>query len=180
MRGIGKVHARRARRDRYGFTKGIWLCHLHVLTQLTTSVLGPSTTQLFRNLSFALYNHLEPGTEIILSKLDHEANIAAWLQMAEWRGVTVKWWGSADTQNPQLDCDVLKTLLSAKTRFVACTHASNVLGTINDIKKIAQLVHTMPNALLCVDAVAYAPHREIDVKELGADFYAFSWYKVSS
>jgi selenocysteine lyase/cysteine desulfurase len=142
------------------------------------TVLGPSTTQLFRNLSFALYSHLEPGTEIILSKLDHEANVASWLQMAKWRGLTVKWWDATDKKNPQLDCDVLKTLLSEKTRLVACTHTSNILGTIYDINKIAQLVHTVPGAYLCVDAVAYAPHREVDVKELEVDFYAFSWYKV--
>jgi selenocysteine lyase/cysteine desulfurase len=61
---------------------------------------------------------------------------------------------------------------------VTCTHASNILGTIHDIKAIASAVHTIPGALLCVDAVAYAPHRQIDIKDLGVDFYSFSWYKV--
>lgn len=61
---------------------------------------------------------------------------------------------------------------------MTCTHASNILGTIHDIKAIAAAVHTIPGALLCVDAVAYAPHRLIDVKDLGVDFYCFSWYKV--
>lgn len=61
---------------------------------------------------------------------------------------------------------------------MTCTHASNVLGTIHDVKKIAEMVHTIPGAKLCVDGVALAPHREIDVRELGVDFYAFSWYKV--
>jgi hypothetical protein len=64
--------------------------------------------------------------------------------------------------------------------LVTCTHASNILGTIHDIKGIAEEVHKVPGALLCVDAVAYAPHRAIDVKDLGVDFYAFSWYKVMS
>ncbi|CAD0054027.1 unnamed protein product [Aureobasidium pullulans] len=132
-------------------------------------VLGPSTTQLFRNLSLALYEHLTPGSEIILSKLDHEANVASWLQMAEWRNLT---------QNPKLEPSVLKSLLSEKTKLVCCTHTSNILGTISDIKQIAKTVHTVPGALLCVDAVAYAPHRQVDMRDLDVDFYCFSWYKV--
>ena len=62
--------------------------------------------------------------------------------------------------------------------LVTCTHASNVLGTIHDVRNIAEMVHTVPRAKLCVDGVALAPHREVDVKALGVDFYAFSWYKV--
>lgn len=154
------------------------LTHRKIL--LIPKVLGPSTTQLFRNLSLALWEHLTPGSEIILSKFDHEANVAPWLQMASWRGLTVKWWDAREKHNPKLDCDVLSSLLSQKTRLVACTHTSNVLGSISDIKRIAQVVHSVPGALLCVDAVAYAPHRPIDVKDLEVDFYAFSWYKVSS
>jgi hypothetical protein len=78
-----------------------------------------------------------------------------------------------------MDIEELKKLLSPKTRLVACTHASNILGTINDVKMIAETVHTVKGAMLMVDGVAYAPHREIDVKELGVDFYTFSWYKVN-
>ena len=126
----------------------------------------------------ALWEHFTPGSEIILSKLDHEANVASWLQIADWRNLTVKWWDAPDKQNPRLDCEVLKSLLSEKTKLVACTHTSNILGSISDIKKIAQTVHTVPGALLCVDAVAYAPHRQVDVQDLEVDFYAFSWYKV--
>ncbi len=81
-------------------------------------------------------------------------------------------------ENPKLEASDLKELLSEKTVLVTCTHASNILGTIHDIKAIAEAVHTIPGALLCVDAVAYAPHRQIDVKALGVDFYSFSWYKV--
>jgi len=73
----------------------------------------------------------------------------------------------------------LKPLLSEKTKLVTLTHASNVLGTIHDIKAITEMVHTIPGAMVCVDSVAYAPHRRIDVKDLGVDFYCFSWYKVS-
>ena len=72
----------------------------------------------------------------------------------------------------------MKSLLSPRTRLVACTHTSNVLGSISDIRAVAETVHTIPGALLCVDAVAYAPHRAVDVRALGVDFYSFSWYKV--
>jgi selenocysteine lyase/cysteine desulfurase len=141
-------------------------------------VLGPSTTQLFRNLSLSLYEHITPDSEIIVSKLDHEANIASWVQLAEWRKCKIVWWDSPNKQNPQLDTEVLKKLLSPRTKLVTCTHTSNILGTINDVKAIADTVHTIPGALLCVDAVAYAPHRAVDVKAWGVDFYSFSWYKV--
>lgn len=81
--------------------------------------------------------------------------------------------------NPRLTPESQQPLLSDKTVFVACTHASNILGTIHDIKSLASTIHSRcPQALLCVDAVAYAPHRRIDVNDLGVDFYVFSWYKV--
>ncbi|KAJ9625905.1 hypothetical protein H2203_004673 [Taxawa tesnikishii (nom. ined.)] len=141
-------------------------------------VIGPSTTQLFRNLSTALFDHVTPGSEIILSKLDHEANVASWLQLASWRQCTVKWWSSSSRTNPKLEVEELKKLLSEKTKLVACTHTSNILGGITDVKGIAKAVHEVPGALFVVDAVAFAPHRQVDVKEFGVDFYSFSWYKV--
>lgn len=95
-------------------------------------MLGPSTTQLFRNLSLSLFNHIDSDSEIIISKLDHEANIASWVQLAEWKKCTVKWWDSADKGNPQLDCKVLRDLMSEKTRLVACTHTSNILGSLSE------------------------------------------------
>lgn len=141
-------------------------------------VLGPSTTQLFRNLSLALFDHIAPGSEIVISKLDHEANVASWLQLAKWRQAKVIWWDATDKKNPQLDCDVLRSIMTENTRLVACTQTSNILGTIHDVKAIAQTVHEVPGALLCVDAVAFAPHAGIDVEDWGVDFYCFSWYKV--
>lgn len=141
-------------------------------------VLGPSTTQLFRNASLSLYEYITPDSEIIVSKLDHEANIASWVQLAKWRGCTLKWWDSPNKTNPQLDCDRLRSLMTEKTKLVTCTHTSNILGTINDVKAIAKTVHEVPGALLCVDAVAYAPHRAVNVSDWGVDFYSFSWYKV--
>ena len=139
-------------------------------------MLGSSTSQLFRNLSFAL--DFSKGSEIIVSKIDHEANIAPWVALAARHGLILKWWVPKTKQNPKLQPSDLKELLSHKTKLVTCTHASNILGTIHDIKAIAETVHTIPGALLCVDAVAYAPHRQIDIKALGVDFYSFSWYKV--
>ena len=68
--------------------------------------------------------------------------------------------------------------MSDKTKLVAFTHTSNILGTINDVKAIAKTVHETPGALLCIDAVAYAPHRQIDVKDWGVDLYSFSWYST--
>jgi selenocysteine lyase/cysteine desulfurase len=122
---------------------------------------------------------VKPGDELIVSGIDHEANVASWVSLAERDGLKLKWWIPKDHQNPKLHPEDLKDLLSDRTRLVTCTHASNILGTIHDIKGIAKMVHTIPGAMLCVDAVAYAPHRQIDVKELGVDFYAFSWYKAS-
>jgi len=142
-------------------------------------VIGRSTTQLFRNLSVAL--KFQPGDELILSKFGHEANIAPWVSIAARSNLTIKWWtGDVDrtTSNPKLTLASLKPLLSDRTRLVTCTHASNVLGTIHDIKALAETVHTIPSAMLCVDAVAYAPHRRLDVKALDVYFYCFSWYKV--
>ena len=131
---------------------------------------------MFRNLSFAL--EYPEGSELIISSIDHEANIAPWVDLAARRKLTIKWWTPKTKENPKLLASDLKELLTSKTVLVTCTHASNILGTIHDIKAIADAVHTIPGALLCVDAVAYAPHRQIDVKGLGVDFYSFSWYKV--
>ena len=141
-------------------------------------VLGPSTTQLFRNLSISLYDYITEDSEIIASKLDHEANIASWIQLASDKNCTLKWYEPTDNKNPQIEPDVLRKLMSEKTKLVAFTHTSNILGTINDVKAIAKVVHEVPGALLCVDAVAYSPHRAIDVKDWDVDFYSFSWYKV--
>ncbi|KAJ5263181.1 Pyridoxal phosphate-dependent transferase major region subdomain 2 [Penicillium angulare] len=138
--------------------------------------IGVSTTQLLHNLSTAL--KFQPGDELIISKLNHEANSAPWVRVAERLGLTVKWWASSNPKNPICDVNELKTLLSDKTRLVTCPHASNITGSITAVREIADAVHAHPRALLCVDGVALAPHRQVDVKALGVDFYAFSWYKV--
>lgn len=141
------------------------------------AVIGASTTQLFSNLSLAI--EFPPDAEIIISSIDHEANISPWVRIAKIYNLVVKWWTpSSDPQDLVLNAENLRPLMSKKTRLVACTHASNVLGTIHDIRAIANEVHKVPGAMVCVDGVAYAPHRELDMKAIGVDFYAFSWYKV--
>ena len=134
-------------------------------------VFGPSTTQLLRNLSNAL--SFEAGDEIVLSQGDHEADISPWVDLAERQGFVVKWY----TPDPSTDAGDIVELFTEKTKFVAVTHTSNILGTVNPIRKIADAAHAV-GALLAVDGVAYAPYGPIDVQELGADFYVFSWYKV--
>ncbi|KAL8917336.1 MAG: hypothetical protein Q9208_008006 [Pyrenodesmia sp. 3 TL-2023] len=142
-------------------------------------VIGPSTTQLFSNLSQAFALSFPNDAEIICSSIDHEANISAWVRLAKIRNLKLKWWTpSAEPGHLKLTPDNLRPLMSDKTKLVTCTHTSNILGTIHDIRAIADEVHKTPGAMLCVDGVAFAPHREVDVKELRADFYSFSWYKV--
>lgn len=141
-------------------------------------VLGASTTQLFRNFASTL--SFQPGDEIIVSAIDHEANIAPWVDLAKRQDLVLKWWKpTAPSSSPKLLASDLVPLLTSRTRLVTCTHASNILGTIHDIKAISAAAHAAsPSALVCVDAVAYAPHRRVDVRALGVDVYAFSWYKV--
>ena len=97
--------------------------------------------------------------------------------MADRLKLKVKWWVS-EKPDLKLTTENLKPLLSPKVKFVTCTHVSNILGTIHDVKAIAKIVHEV-GALFCVDGVSYAPHRKVDVKDFGIDFYAFSWYKVN-
>ncbi|KAI9148673.1 Aminotransferase-like protein FGM3 [Paramyrothecium foliicola] len=140
-------------------------------------VFGASTTQLFRNVSQTL--NFNPGDEIIVSALDHEANIASWADLAKRQQVNLKIWKpEGQGTNPKLTVESLRPLLSDKTRLLAFTHCSNILGTIHDVKAIAAAAHEFPNVLVAIDGVAFAPHRQIDVKDLGVDIYCFSWYKV--
>ncbi|XEV01222.1 hypothetical protein FSHL1_006509 [Fusarium sambucinum] len=139
-------------------------------------VFGGSTTQLFRNLSLSLT--FQAGDEIVVSAIDHEANIAAWVDLAERQRLTLKWWKPEHSTSPKLTVENLKGLLTAKTRLLTLTHCSNILGTIHDIRSITAYARQFPDVLVCVDSVAYAPHRKIDVKALDVDFYSFSWYKV--
>lgn len=138
-------------------------------------LLGASTTQLLQNLSKSLVQTFKPGDEVIVTNCDHEANIGPWINMQK-SGIIVKTW-KINPDTLELHLEDLEKLMSEKTQLVAFTHASNVLGTINPIKEIVSFIHEH-GALVCVDGVAYAPHRLIDVKEWDVDFYVFSFYKV--
>ncbi|MEH2088254.1 cysteine desulfurase-like protein [Nostoc sp.] len=138
-------------------------------------VMGPSTTMMLKVLSMCLGQTFTPGDEVIVTNCDHEANIGAWVAL-EKQGMKVKVW-KVRPDTLELHLADLELLMSHSTKLVALTHASNVLGTINPIKEIAAFVHDR-NAMICVDGVAYAPHRLVDVQDLDVDFYTLSCYKV--
>lgn len=138
-------------------------------------VIGPSTSQIIFNLAAALAPSLRAGDEIVVSEADHEANVGAWRRLAAY-GVVVKTW-AIDRSRLRLTADGLAPLLGARTRLVAMTHCSNVLGTIHDVAAIAEMVRAR-GARLFVDGVAYAPHGPVDAAALGVDGYVFSIYKV--
>ncbi|MBN3960808.1 cysteine desulfurase-like protein [Nostoc sp. NMS8] len=138
-------------------------------------VMGPSTTMMLKILSICLGQTFTPGDEVIVTNCDHESNIGAWVAL-EKQGIKVKVW-QVRPDTLELHLADLEPLMSRSTKLVSLTHASNVLGTINPIKEIAAFVHDR-NAMICVDGVAYAPHRLVDVQDLDVDFYTLSCYKV--
>jgi cysteine desulfurase family protein (TIGR01976 family) len=138
-------------------------------------VMGGATTALMFMLTQALLSGLQAGDEIIVTNTDHEANIGGWMRLRQ-AGVVVKIW-EVNRDSLVLVLSDLDALLSVRTRWVAVTWASNVLGTVNPVAAIARRVHAA-GARLCVDAVAYAPHRLVDVQASGADVVVFSFYKV--
>ncbi|UJH90331.1 cysteine desulfurase-like protein [Antarcticibacterium sp. 1MA-6-2] len=138
-------------------------------------VIGPSSSMLLRILSMGISHDWKEGDEVIVTNTDHEANVSCWTDLQQ-KGIVIKIW-KVNPENFQLEMEELRKLLSSRTKLVAVTHASNVLGGINPIKEISKEVHEA-GALICVDGVAYAPHRKVDVQELDVDFYTFSWYKL--
>lgn len=138
-------------------------------------VFGQNMTSLTFSMSRALSRTWSPGDEIVVTRLDHDANIAPWLMAAADRGVTVRWldFRPADCT---LEIDRLPALLSDRTRLVAVSHASNAVGTIVDVAEVTRLAHDA-GALVYVDAVHIAPHYPIDVQALGCDFLVASAYK---
>lgn len=138
-------------------------------------VLGPSTSQVVSTLSRAMAEDLRPGDEIVVTNIDHEANITPWLRLAE-RGVLIKTW-KANPETLDLDLADLGSLMTDRTRLVCFPHVANVLGTLYPVPEITRFVHDR-QALVCVDGVAYAPHRAVDVQAWDVDFYVFSLYKV--
>ena len=140
-------------------------------------ILGPNMTTLTYRLAGTLADTWWPGDEIVLSRLDHDANVRPWIQAAARANVTVRW-AEVDISTGELPAAQYRTLLSERTRLVAVTAASNVLGTRPDVAAIAASAHEA-GALTYVDGVHATPHTPVDVRALGADFYATSAYKWS-
>lgn len=138
-------------------------------------VLGPSTTQLIDNLALAMEGSLAPGDEIVVTNADHHANVGVWRRL-ERRGIVIKTW-ELDPRTLRLEEEALLPLLGKRTRLVTFTHTTNLLGSIHDVTRLTRIVHEH-GARVCVDGVAYAPHRAIDVRAWDVDYYVFSFYKV--
>jgi len=138
-------------------------------------VMGSSTSLLIRILADNFRRTWKKGDEIIVTNLDHEANIGAWRKLEDEGFIIREWRVNPDTYN--LEKEDLEKLLSEKTRLVAFSATSNVVGTINPIKEFTKIAHNN-GTLVCVDAVAYMPHRLIDVQETDVDFFVFSFYKT--
>jgi cysteine desulfurase family protein (TIGR01976 family) len=138
-------------------------------------VFGQNMTTLTLHFSRCLGRRFQRGDEIVLSRMDHDANVAPWLLLAEDLGLVVRWM-DFDPETYEFADDALTQVLSEKTRLVALGFASNCTGTINEVKRFAAQARGA-GALVYVDAVQYAPHHFIDVQDLGADIVVSSAYK---
>ncbi len=139
-------------------------------------ILGPSTTINLELLAGALRPLFSPGDQLVVSNLDHEANIGAWRRLAASLDLEVREWRLRE-ETAALELEDLAALLTERTRLVCCCHCSNITGGILDVAALARVTHDA-GARLCVDGVAFAPHRKVDVQALGADVYALSLYKT--
>jgi cysteine desulfurase family protein (TIGR01976 family) len=138
-------------------------------------IFGQNMTSLTLHISRSIARLLSPGDEIVVTKLDHDANIAPWLLIAEDRGCTVRW-VDIDPRDCTLDMASLEQAIGSRTKLVAIGYASNAVGTINDVQRAVALAHSV-GALCFIDAVQYAPHKLIDVQALDCDLLACSAYK---
>jgi len=138
-------------------------------------VLGPNMTTLTYRMAGALAKTWESGDEVVLSELDHDANVRPWVQAAASAGVTVRW-ARIDPQTTDLPAGQYAELITSRTKLVAVAAASNLIGTIPDVAAITEIAHAA-GALTYVDAVAAAPHFRLDMSALGADLIALSAYK---
>jgi len=139
-------------------------------------VYGRSWTQLTYDFSRTLAKTWKPGDEIVVTRLDHDSNIRPWVQAAESVGATVRW-ADFDITTGELSVAAIEKVLSNRTRLVAVAGASNVLGTRPDLIAMAKSVHAV-GALLYADGVHLTPHTAVSMKEMEADFYGFSAYKL--
>ena len=137
-------------------------------------VFGPNMTSLTFAMSRAIGRELKTGDEIVVTHLDHDANVSPWKALEE-RGLVIRM-AEIHEEDCTLDMDDLARQINGHTKLVAVGYASNAVGTINDVKKVVQLAHQQ-GAMTYIDAVHYAPHGPIDVRSLDCDFLACSTYK---
>jgi cysteine desulfurase family protein (TIGR01976 family) len=138
-------------------------------------ILGPNMTTLTYAIARTLARTWQPGDELVVSRLDHDANVRPWIQVAEQAGVLVRW-AEVDIETGELPAWQYDELLTERTRLVAVTAASNAIGTRPDVAAIAARAHDV-GALVYVDGVHAAPHGLLDRTAMGADFLAVSAYK---
>jgi len=139
-------------------------------------IFGPNMTSLTFHISRSLARTWKPGDKILLTRLEHDANITPWVMAAEEHGCSISF-VDFNPEDGTLNMDEMASALSEEPVLVAIGYASNALGTINPVKEIVSLAHHA-GALVYVDAVQYAPHSPIDVQRLGCDFLVFSAYKI--
>lgn len=138
-------------------------------------VFTKGTTDSLNLVSFGLAHTLKKGDEIVISEMEHHANFVPWQEVAKRTGAVLKF--IPLKSDFTLDMDMAKKLITNKTKIVSITHISNVLGTINPIKKIGDMAH-LKGAIFIVDGAQSVPHMRIDVKKLNCDFFAFSSHKM--
>ena len=138
-------------------------------------LVGGSTSINLYVLSNALKKFINPGDEIIVTNQDHEANISPWRRLEDIGAKIIEWKFNKD--NFELEISELKKIINNKTKILAVTHCSNIIGSINNLKKISEIAHNY-GTIVIGDGVSYAPHGFPNVKELDVDFYTFSFYKT--
>ncbi len=138
-------------------------------------LIGGSTSINLYVLSNALKDLIRPGDEVIVTNQDHEANISPWRRLKNCGAKIIEW--KFNLNDHELKISDLEKLISAKTKILAVTHCSNIVGSVNNLKKITSIAHKN-NIIVIGDGVSYAPHGFPNVKDLGVDFYTFSLYKT--
>ncbi len=138
-------------------------------------VIGPNMTSLTFQLSRAIGRDWGPGDEVIVTRMDHEGNVGPWMQIAQDKGATVKFL-PFNKETWQIEADDLRAALSGRTKLLALSYASNLTGSINNVKQLTAIAKEA-GVLVYVDAVQFTPHGLVDVEEIGCDFLACSAYK---
>ena len=138
-------------------------------------LIGGSTSVNLYVLSNALKKYIKSGDEIIVTNQDHEANISPWRRLKDHGANIIEW--KFDINSQELKISDLKKLINSKTKILAVTHCSNIVGSVNNLKEISEIAHKN-NIIVIGDGVSYAPHGFPNVKDLGVDFYTFSLYKT--